>query len=488
MTDPIVNQAHKFQIEYMKKAADPRVKIAAFFGGLQSGKSVAGADATRDRLYGDSPVKLPKQSQGQMPEVWILSKIYDLAQTAFRTFQWRAGHAMFSDGECRQLGLKRGDKNSYWLKPSPGGDNKPILLRVRTAKDPEAMRATPSLLLAWCDEMAHWPELTWQNLQGRGIVAGTKYLVTTTPKGKNWLYRDVYIPGTSKAETLRDQEIQVTECRSIDNPWASKKWIASLRKKMGPQYAEQELDGMFRDDTGLVYSFDRQIHVEPLPSMNPMDYPIRIMGADPGYGDPYACGVWLRDIRKRWYLAEEFYKTHQTTTDIIPWAKSMFSKWKLQKAFVDKRRPTDVKDMRRAGIPAAPNLELFYENDRRTILPMIRVVESLFREDRLRITPDCEWHMDEFENYCFPSRDDKNSGENPVDFRNHGMDEARYALCSMEGHNYVGPGQLFAVGPKGEFGSKPKRLPPVKRTLGQSIAVVEKTMDEKEKQNGPRQF
>lgn len=486
--EPIIQRAHPKQLEYRRHATNPKVKIAAFFAGLQSGKSVAGADATRECIYGDHPLKLPPQSKGQTPEVWILSKIYDLAQTAFRTFEWRAGHTLFTDNECRQLGLKRGDKNSYWMKPSPGGDGRPILLRVRTAKDPEAMRATQSLLLAWCDEMAHWPELTWQNLQGRAIVAGTKFLVTTTPKGKNWLYRDVYIPGTSKAN--RDPEIEVTACRSIDNPWASKKWIESLRKKMGPQYAEQELDGLFRDDTGLVYSFDREIHVRNLPSLDPDYYQIRVAGADPGYGDPYACGVWLRDAERRWWLAEEFYKTHQTSTDVLPWARDMDRKWKLQKWWMDKRRPTDIQDFRRAGLKAAPNLELYYENDRRTIMPMVRVVEALFREDRIRITPDCEWHMDEFENYCYPSREEKNAGENPVDFRNHGMDEARYSLCSMEGHNYTGPGVLFAQGPRGDWGPKkpPVKLKPLRRTLGQSIAAMEKTMDEKEKQLGPRQF
>lgn len=489
--EPIVHQAHKFQLAFLALALSTVVRVCAFFGGLQSGKSVAGADALRELLYGKNPLKLPLQSKGQVPEVWILSKSYVLAQAALNTFRWRAGHCFFSDNECRQLGLKRGDSNSYWLKPSPTGDGVPIMLRVRTAHDPEALRATPVLLAAWCDEMAHWPEMAWLNLQGRGIVTRTKYIVTTTPKGKNWLYYDVCLPGEApEGSQLHDPSIRAIKCRSVDNPWADKKYLEGLRKKFGENYAQQELDGLFISSSGLVYpAFDKTLHLRRPPSNDPKDYPIRIIGVDPGYGDPYAAGVWLRDKEKKWWLAEELYVQAAITSDLIPWFMEQKLKWDIQTIYVDKRRPADVKELRKHKLNAHPNLELYYENDRRTILPMVRCVESIIREGRLGgIHPDCEWHIDEFENYSFPDREAKNRGENPVDWKNHGMDETRYAIVSIEGKDYQGPGQLFSVGSKGEYGVKKPKLKRVKRTLGESVAIMEKWQEDQEAKLGPRQF
>lgn len=494
--EPIIHQAHKFQILFLRLVQLIQTRICAFFGGLQSGKSVAGADALRELLYGPTPLKLPPQSRGQVPEVWILSKSYVLAQAALNTFRWRAGHCFFSDNECRQLGLKRGDSNSYWLKPSKMGDGVPIMLRVRTAHDPEALRATPVLLAAWCDEMAHWPEMAWLNLQGRGIVTRTKYIVTTTPKGKNWLYHDVCLPGQENDKEkpnpdVADPQIRVVVCRSVDNPWADKKYLEGLRKKFGENYAQQELDGLFTSSSGLVYpAFDKIQHLRRPESLDFNDYPVRIGAADPGYGDPYALGILLRDKEKRWWLMAEMYVQAAITSDLIPWMLEQQERWKLQKWWFDKRRPSDIKEARKHGLNAAPNLELYYEKDRRTILPMIRCVEAIIREDRFRVHPDCEWAVDEFENYSYPDREAKNRGENPVDWKNHICDLIRYGIVSVEGASYTGPGVLFSQGPRGDWGPKkpPAKLKPLRRTLGQSIAAMEKTMDEKEKQLGPRQF
>jgi hypothetical protein len=499
--EPIVQRAHKFQLVFVALALSAVVRIVAFFGGLQSGKSVAGADALRELLYGENALRLPPQAKGQVPEVWILSKTYVLAQSALNTFKWRAGHCFFSDNECRQLGLKRGDSNSYWLKPSPNGDGVPIMLRVRTAHDPEALRATPVLLAAWCDEMAHWPEMAWTNLQGRGIVTHTKYVITTTPKGKNWLHREVLIPGEENEKENPNPDIvppdekgwvRVVKCRSVDNPWADKKYVQSLRKKFGENYAQQELDGLFISSSGLVYPlFDRFKHLKKPPSLNPDDYPIRIIGADPGYGDPYACGVWLRDKDRVWWLVDELYiPSAAITDDLIPWFAEMKKKWNIQKIWVDKRRDSDAKLLRKNGFNAQPNLELYYEKSRLTILPMARCVETIMSEGRIRIHPDCEWTIDEFENYSYPDREARNRGENPVDYKNHAMDAMRYAIVSIEGANYAGPGVLFSTGPRGDYAPKKPKKPFVKlqRTLGQSIAVVERMMDEKEKERGPRQF
>jgi len=405
-------------------------RITAFFGGLQGGKSIAGADLLYEDLY-IHQLALPEQIREALsPEVWILSKSYALADMAWSYFKWRAGEdVVYTPEECRKLHLDRGDSRTHWLKPMGRPDGKPIRLRIRTAHDPEQLRAVGTLLIAWCDEIAFWPEVAWLNLQGRGIVTPTVYIITTTPKGKNWLYRDVYLPGKDGT----DKNTAVVTCRSVDNPWADQDYLVKLRAKFGPEYAAQELDALFTAAVGYVYDFDRSMHLAEPPSTSTDDYKARVIGLDPGYGDPYAAYVCLKDWDNNWWIADEMYLVSKAiVNDAVPWLRHQCNKWKIQHIYVDKRRPSDWEALRRMQLPALPNVEVFGENDRRTIMPGVRMIQRLFRENRIRVAPHCEWIQEEFENYAFPDREAKNAGENPVDFKNHGMDSVRYAIVSVD--------------------------------------------------------
>lgn len=419
------------QRAYLESVANPGHQFVCAFGGLQSGKSLVGADGTYLLGWGDNPVTLPEQVRGKTPmEIWIVSKSYSLVDTAVATFRMRTPQGLFlSDRERKRLGVNKNDSRTWILRPRTGcADPLPVILRGRTASDPENLRATPSLGIVWGDEIAHWKELAWKNLQGRAIVARTKFLITTTPKGKNWLYRDLYVPGMAG-----DPKIAVHQWRSVDNPYADKEYLDKLRLKFGPEYAAQELEALFTANQGYVYDFDRAAHMAAIPSSDPDDYKARVVGVDPGYGDPYAASLWLKDWEDRWWLADEMYLPSKAIVDdAFPKLKHWADAWKVTAFYVDKRRPSDWSALRRKGLNALPNVDVFGEDDRRTVMPMVRMVQRLFREGRIKIAPHCEWHAEEFENYSFKDSEDKNAGENPIDFRNHAMDADRYAICSVD--------------------------------------------------------
>jgi len=450
-------KTHAAQFEFIQ--ASKKYRTCAFFGGLQCGKTLAGADALRDLLYSSSSVRLPPQHEdsGVSPEVWILSKDYKLAHHAFSLFKWRARDYFIPPAECRSSGLMRDDANTHWLRP--GADGVPICLRVRTASDPEALRSVGTLLVAWCDEIAHWPELAWHNLQGRGIVTPTRYLITTTPKGKNWLYREVYSKGNllwkygpvTEAVTNPDADpaIAVVQSRSVDNPWADKKYLQSLRLKFGKAYAEQELDASFVESVGMVYSFDRSTHMRNPPSQNPDDYVCVVGGVDPGYGSAYAAGIWGKTIDGAWYGLEELYRTKAITDDLVEWFKSKESRWNVRAWCVDKRRPSDYLLLKRHGIKAQANLESYGETERRTIMPMIRYCAGLMANGKLFISPSMEWHAESFEKYHFPDRDNLSSGENPVKYMDDTLDSMRYAICSVDSYLPDVPSRFGARRPSG---------------------------------------
>ena len=426
-------------------ACAERCRTASFFGGLQAGKSIAGADALRHLLY-ETRIALPAQVRGHLhPEVWILSRSHDLALMAWQYFVWRAGEVVYSPEECRELGLERGDAHTHWLRPMDREDKLPIRARVRTAHDPEQLRATGVVLAAWADECSHWRERAWMNLQGRGIVTPTRYLVTTTPNGKTWSYRELYrdaaryVPTSwtddgevsVQVEAGRATDLGTVTCRSADNPWADPAYLERLRRTFGASYAEQELDALFVDSVGLVYSFDRDRDMVRLPSTDAGYYDLVVLGVDPGYGSAYAVTAWGRR-GGAWFGLQEFKRVKVTTDDIIPMLREWCARWNVRAAFVDKRRPTDYLLLRKAGIPAQANVELYGETETRTVMPMVRFVAGLIRDRRLCISDAMEETALEFESYHFPEREDLSAGENPVKYMDDLMDSMRYAICSVE--------------------------------------------------------
>lgn len=469
-------QRHKFQVEFVRLVKEKR--ICAFIGGLQGGKTVAGADALAELLWVED-IALPSQSANSYPEVWILSRTYALAETAWNCFLDRWGDMVMAEKERKDYGLYRGDSNVHWLRPGPRKDGKPIRVRVRTTEDPESLRATQNLIIAWGDEAAYWREEAWLNLLGRGIVTPTRFIVTTTPRGKNWLYRSVYLPSMNG----RDKTIGSVTCRSIDNPWANKEYLDKLRLKFGPQYAQQELDAQFVENSGLVYNFDRALHQRVPPSMDRDYYELIVFGVDPGYGDPYAVGVWGRTHEGEWWLLEEYYKARVTTDQLIPWFKRKAEKWKPRAMYVDKRRPSDFLLLRKNGFPAYVNSEFYSETSKRTVMPMIRLCQQLLLQNKIFINVTCEWTAEEFETYHFKEVDERNSGENPIDFKNHAMDAMRYAICSVENipqDHAIRYRSGADLSPKAYGKKKPVKF----LTAQEHLMILNKQMDEKEKRQG----
>jgi len=492
-----VTEPHDLQKPFIEDCANPNIQYVAAFCGLQSGKSFAEADGALAALYGDNPIMLPEEIRGRTPmEVWIISKNYPLAESMFETFRLRTPDGLWAtDKQIRRWGLTRGDRFTHWLLPRDNcPDPCPVMIRVRTASDPNSLRATNRLGAAVCDEWAHWKEMSSNNLQARALVARTKFIIGTSPKGKNHAYRTMALPGgwqpgIKGRMKSRDPKIAVHAWTSADNPKADKDHIARLMKLFGREYAKQELLGMFTDAIGFVYGeFDRHTMMEgvTVPSQDPRDYEIITGGIDPGWTDPYAAAVWgLWTGDQRWYQLWELHETQSTANDLAPELLKAQARWNVPTFWTDKRKPTDIALLRKAGVRAKPNIDIHAESDRRTIVPMLAVCQGLMQQDRIRIMPDHEATAEEFENYHYPDPSDenpKNTNDNPVDWMNHHMDAMRYALCSVL--------ELSHNAPRYRKGSSQQpqevRIPEKKSalpTFAESMAFQDERMDAAEDKN-----
>jgi hypothetical protein len=438
-----VTEPHDKQKEFITSCLDPSKQYVAAFCGLQSGKTLSMCDAASALIYGDGagfkPVMLPEGMRGKTPmEVWLVSKSYALAEVLLETFRWRTNPEIWAtDRDLRGWGLQKGDRFTYWLRPRPGlvEDPAPIKLRLRTASDPEAMRATPTLTLALCDELAYWKDRSWNNLQARALVARTKFIITTTPRGKNFVYRQIAMPGGYGGATVTDQKIAVHTWTSRDNPHADKDHIKRMERIFGREYAKQELQALFTDQVGYVYGeFDRTIHMVPAPSDKPDDYEVIVGGIDPGMRDPYACSVWGK-YQGKWFQLWEYYQTGKTDVQVAPALLMAQDRWEVKRWYCDKRRPSDIQNLRDLGVKVVPNIDIHWENDSRTIAPMVAFCKELLRTGKLFIGVDHDATAEEFEKYAYPDEVDereKNTNDTPKDWMNHLCDAMRYCLCSEE--------------------------------------------------------
>ena len=394
-------------------------RVVLFRGGLQSGKSVAGAAGLGDLIWRHK-IQLPEQVAGQMhPEVWILSRTHGMADTAFGYFRWLWGKYILDEKQCHRLGLVRSDSRTWWLDPRDRPDRMPLRLRVRSTSDPENLRATSNLLVALADECAHWKDMAWKNLSGRAVVTPTRFLVTTTPRGKNWLFRDIHTPAVSG-----DADFAEVHCRSEDSKWADKGYILKLRQLFGAQYAAQELDAEFVEFEGQVYTFEEARTLCDAPAES--EYEKVVIGGDPGFRDPYAVGFWgLKD--GVWYRFDELYCEGKTTKEV-----SSLIRGKLDREpdvmWWDARKPEDIAVMRHDGWNCKPNRTVYSEGRTLQIRPGIQLVQSMLSEGTLRVDRNrCPMWLQEVYRYAYRDRDERNRGENPVDAFNHAMDECLVA-------------------------------------------------------------
>jgi len=476
------------QRDYIRDCADPRLQYVSAFCGLQAGKTLGECDGARAALYlSDHPLELPAGMVGNTcAEVWLVSKNYKLAETLFETFRMRNGDLFLTEKQLKRFGLTRGDKNTHYLVPRAmvegckSSDPMPLKLRVRTQSDPESLRSANTVILIVGDEFAWWKEKSVLNAFGRAIVTRTKFILGTTPHGKNAAYRLIALPG-GYGGGQRHPLYAVHAWTSADNPHADQDHIARLRKLFGRDYAKQELEGLFTDAIGYVFpSFDRTKHMKEPPSEKAEDYEKIVGGIDPGFTDAYA-GTVMGKKDGVWYQLWELHETQQTSDDLAPLFLEAQERWGVERWYCDKRRPSDIKDLRRSGVKVFPNIDIYAENDRSTIKPMLACLQGLMERDQLIIGLEHEQTAEECERYHYDVEEGKerNTNDIPVDWMNHHIDAIRYAVCAVE--DLTGAFNRYRKGPN----QTPQEVQaPEKKvlipTLHESLAAQDERMDRME--------
>ena len=282
-------------------------------------------------------------------------------------------------------------------------------LLFRSADNPDKLRG-PNLHFWHGDEAGLYSKQVWPIMIGRlraDGVAGHAWL-TSTPKGRNWLYE-------------RQGEIKIFRARTRDNPYLSPEFVTSLEASYSGAFARQELEGEFVSFEGLVYDeFDRGRHV----ARRDGPWARVVAGMDEGYTNPAVILPIGVDHDGRLHVLTEFYQRRVLQDDVVAEALRLRDLYGIETFFCDPSA---------AGlIAAAKTRGLSVKAADNAVFPGLQLVKGLLAvagdgRPRLTVDPSCANLMAEFESYVWKERKTTGLQDEPEKTNDHAMDALRYA-------------------------------------------------------------
>lgn len=381
-------------------------KIVAIVGGRQCGKTHAGVFECLRQAY----VKTREPLVG-----WIVSPTYPMSEIVQAKFEEVAdAHKLI----VRKFTALR----KYWLIP-PASYNKPYEICIKTAERPDRLRGA-TLSFCWLDEAAIMPPEVFDIILPTLMYSGGPLMITTTPKGENWLYHKVL----RKYYDEKDANYAVIRAKTIDNTLLDPSIVLALSNGMSNEMQRQELEGELVRWEGLVYkNFDfeknvvKPVDVDDIPAGSTV-----IGGIDVGYRDPFVHLWVVKDPKGNFTVVDEYYVTEKTIDSHASAIKA--NKWDrlVSRRWRDPSAAQEGADLSRLGVSSAPAKT----ND---IEFGIDVVKRLIESRRLKIAENCVFTLAEIRQYHYTSRSKRVNV--PADESNHAMDAMRYAIVSEDGWN-----------------------------------------------------
>ena len=282
----------------------------------------------------------------------------------------------------------------------------------RSADQPDRLRG-PNLHWAHIAEGALCPKQTWEIIIGRLRAEGTAgpCWITTTPKGRNWLYE-------------RSDEMTIFRAKTADNPYLDGEFIRSLQAAYTGNFAKQELEGEFVAYDGIVYEeFSRDVHVV---RRDTSEFTSRVAGVDEGYTNPAVCLSAAVDNDGRLHIYNEFYQRRITQDEFVATVAGLGADGLLS-IHVDPSAAGLIAAMHQAGLPAVKAHNAVFDGIQ-AVKGMLAVAGD--GRPRLTIDPSCVNTIAEFESYAW-KEGRTGAKDEPEKVNDHAMDALRYAIMGL---------------------------------------------------------
>lgn len=421
---PLPKQQH-----FLNCALDPAgPKYTAYVGGVGSGKTLIGC------------ITVLSWAVLHPGEYLIARQHYpELRDTTRATF--------FDICPPELIKENRAADNVVYIHSAGGGTSK---ILFRPLEEYDKLRSL-NLSGFYIDEANQVSEEAFNLLQTRlrnpsGLRKG---ILTTNPKGHDWVYRWFF-----KKDHIQRDEIKDLFCLikapSTENIHLPEGYVETMLATWSDDRIKREIYGSFDAFEGQVYTeFSREVHV-----VKPFRVPTswaRYAGVDHGYRNP-ACWLWIAvDGDGDIYVYREFYESEwkireicETGKDGRPSVRQMMGKEKIEGAYID------PSTLARRGKDGRSDLDWYFEYLPKGF-PLLKAnnqkqagidrVKTLLKPDaegkpKLYIFDTCTNLLEEMVKYRYaelaPSQMGKqNEKEEPQKVDDHAMDALRYVCMAM---------------------------------------------------------
>ena len=294
------------------------------------------------------------------------------------------------------------ETKGQYLLPTGG------IIYLGSADNPDSLEGL-HVKAAWIDEASLCDRMVWVIVQARVGIKDGRILLTTTPRGFNWLYNDFY-----KYYIAGDKDYAVIQFRSIDNPHYPKTEFERMKKTLDPRMFKMRYEGEFAKMSGLVYpDFDQANLIDEVPK----NFQEVICGVDWGFNAPCALVVLGIDGQGNYSVIDEYIERGKLIDTIARQAKIMRDKYGIQMFYCDPSRPEFIATFNCVGLLATAG--------NNSIISGIEEVSMCMRTKRLKVARHCKHIIDELETYAYPEDGLKDL---PVKTNDHALDALRYAL------------------------------------------------------------
>ena len=297
---------------------------------------------------------------------------------------------------------------------------------IRSTDEPLAIEGL-NIDWAWGDEVGMMSKVVWTILKGKVAISRGQIFGTTNAYYINWLYKEVYLPFIDKT----DDQIEVFNWKSVDNPYFPKEFAAREKERMSPAEYARRYEGKFVRLEGLVWDIDDSHILKKDEMEDYLKYSERVIGGvDWGYTE--AAGILIIKIKDgKYYIVDEWKEKKKATSEIIQKCCEFHRDYLVQTWYPDPAEPDRIDEMRKAS--------LIVGEVNKDIPLGISKIAQLLKEHKLFILDNCVDLIDEKDQYRYEIPKENRSGkEVPLKVNDHLCDCMRYAIIGNElGQSYT---------------------------------------------------
>lgn len=271
------------------------------------------------------------------------------------------------------------------------------------------------------DEVALMPRSFVEQACARCSVPGSKLWFNCNPEGpQHWFYKEWIL----KCKEKNALHIHFT---MADNLALDPKIRRRYETLYSGVFYRRYILGEWCVAEGLVYQFDKELHVVKIQDMETLEKHGRwYISVDYGTLNPFSAGLWCmyegRAIRVReYYYSGRSSSNTLTDEEYYVELEKLAGKLDIQAVIVDPSAASFITTIRRHG-------RFSVRKAKNNVLPGIRITASLLKAGLLQISKSCEDTIREFGLYRW---DDKGETDRVIKENDHAMDDIRYFCATV---------------------------------------------------------